>query len=241
MRRVGNGYVYSSRYLSDEAALNTLVNNIDGAPTAEPNFLKFTAGRRLKSWNKNCVAFGLSSGFLEPLESTSIYLIQMGILKFLEFFPSTEIQPCLRDEFNRVMELEYVRIRDFLILHYHAGSVSNLPFWEYCRTMSIPPSLQQKIDLFRSTAHVEKYQQGLFMTPSWLAVYFGQGVIPDGFDSRLAQTSVESIAKYFQQHCLELEAAAHTLMPIESALKRASRADAINYPRAALSLYGVAP
>ena len=239
--RTGNGYVYSSSHISDSDALNVLLKNIDGAPTAEPNLLKFVAGRRVKSWNKNCVAIGLSGGFLEPLESTSIYLIQMGILKLLELFPELPINPQLRDEFNRAVGLEYVRIRDFLVLHYHATQRNDTPFWDYCRTMPIPESLKRKIDLFRASAHIEKYQQGLFMTPSWLAVYLGQGVYPQAYDSRLAHVPTGIISTYFEGIKQELESAAEQLSTTEQAIARACLKIPVNYPKSALNLYGVNP
>ncbi len=238
--RSGNGYVYSNRFISDDEALSVLLKNLDGSPTMEPRYLKFTAGRRKKSWNKNCVAIGLSGGFLEPLESTSIYLIQIAILKLLEFIPGKEINPLLQNEFNRVIELEYRRIRDFLILHYHATSRDDAPFWNYCRTMDIPDDLKRKLLLFKKTAHVEKYQHGLFMTPSWLALYFGQGVYPDAYDSRLEKYSHEEIFRYIAPLHKNISQVAQSMLAADKALDRAVQSVENRYPGAALSLYRVA-
>ena len=237
--RVGNGYVYSSRYLSDEEAFNKLSERLEGAALAAPNFLKFSAGRRKKSWNKNCVAIGLSSGFLEPLESTSIYLIQLGIIKLLEFFPGKIIQQELRDEFNKVIELEYLRIRDFLILHYKATKRSDSDFWKYCKQMNIPDELQRKITLFKASAHIEKYEQGLFMLPSWLAVYLGQEVYPENYDSRIFNSSPEKINELLGKMRDRLELAADAMPLASTAIQRALSPSVVNYPGAIMSLYGV--
>ncbi len=183
--RTGNGVVYSSDFVSDQVALDALVSGLDAQILAEPNFIRFKAGSRSVCWEKNCIAIGLASGFLEPLESTSIYLIQQGILKFLEYFPFAGDCSTLRDAYNKEMELEYSRIKDFLILHYHITERNDSEFWKYCKNMQVPESLQQKINLFTGAAQVEHYEFGLFMEPSWLAVYLGQGVITRNYDSRV--------------------------------------------------------
>ncbi|APG62323.1 tryptophan halogenase [Sphingorhabdus lutea] len=183
--RIGNGYVYASQYLSDDEAKNALINAIEGKPLAEPKLLKFKAGRRKKSFIKNVIGVGLSSGFLEPLESTSIYLAQMAITNFIELFPKNGvIQQFDRDAFNQLVDMEYDRIRDFLILHYHATTRDDTPFWDHVRTMEIPHSLSEKMELWRQSGHVSKYSQGLFYEPSWVAVYLGQNIYPTGFDPR---------------------------------------------------------
>jgi tryptophan halogenase len=237
--RSGNGYVYSNNFISDDEALAVLLKNLDGKPVAEPNHLKFIAGRRKKSWNKNCVAIGLSSGFLEPLESTSIYLVQMAILKFLEFIPGKTVNPILQSEFNRAIELEYCRIRDFLILHYHATTRNDSPFWRYCQSMDIPDDLTRKLQLFKKTAHIEKYQHGLFMTPSWLALYFGQGVYPEAYDSRLEKYSHDEILQYTASLQKDIAQSVKSMSAANVALERAIRSTEIDYPKAALSLYRV--
>jgi len=183
--RVGNGYVYSSAHLSDEAAADALVAAVEGEKMAEPRLLRFRAGRRTRSWDRNVVAIGLASGFLEPLESTSIYLAQGAIEQMIALFPvGGRIAEADRDEFNRVVDNEYDRIRDFLILHYHATTRDDSSFWNHVRTMSVPDSLQEKMELFRAAGRISKYTQGLFLEPSWLAVYLGQGIVPQGWDQR---------------------------------------------------------
>ncbi len=182
--RTGNGYVYSSSFLSDDKARETLLANLDGAPQADPRPLRFTSGRRTQSWFKNCIAVGLASGFLEPLESTSIYLVQVAVLNLLRLFPRDPIDPTLADEFNRLVDVEYERVRDFLILHYHLNE-GDAEMWRHCREMEIPDSLKHKIEIFTHRGHIEAYKDGLFAPPSWLAVFVGQGLTPKGYD-RLA-------------------------------------------------------
>jgi tryptophan halogenase len=182
--RVGNGYVYSSAHLSDDEAAEAILAAVEGEPLAEPRVLRFRAGRRKRSWSHNVVAVGLASGFLEPLESTSIYLVQAAILQLIELFPIRAIEAADRDEFNRLIDYEYDRIRDFLILHYHASTRDDSAFWNQVRHMPIPDSLADKIALFRRAGRIERYSHGLFFEPSWIAVMIGQGVIPEGRDQR---------------------------------------------------------
>ncbi len=182
--RVGNGYVYSSAHISDDAAADALVACIEGEALADPRLLRFRAGRRRRSWVRNVVAIGLASGFLEPLESTSIYLVQGAIAQLIELFPIDGIRDRDRDEYNRLTDFEYDRIRDFLILHYHATRRDDSDFWNHVRTMRVPDSLVEKMDLFQRAGRVAKYSQGLFFEPSWIAVYIGQGIVPDGWDQR---------------------------------------------------------
>ena len=182
--RTGNGYVYASDFISDDEAAAALRASVEGEAIADPRPLRFKAGRRRRSWAHNCVAIGLASGFLEPLESTSIYLVQQAITLLVELFPDRETSPADRDEFNRVIDLEYDRIRDFLILHYHATTRSDSPFWDYVRTMTIPDSLSEKLELWRRRGRVVKYREGVFLDASWIAVYLGQGIVPQGWDPR---------------------------------------------------------
>jgi len=191
--RTGNGYVYSSSFISDDDARSAIIAAVEGEPIAEPRVLKFTAGRRTRSWVRNCVSVGLASGFLEPLESTSIYLIQAAISALVELFPEKKISPLDRDEFNRLIDLEYDRIRDFLILHYHATERSDTPFWDYVRTMSVPDTLQEKIDLFRRRGRIVKYREGVFLDASWVAVYTGQRIMPEGHDYRADLPPVDAL------------------------------------------------
>jgi tryptophan halogenase len=192
--RTGNGYVYASSFVSDDEAAAALVASVEGEPIADPRLLRFRAGRRRRSWVGNCVAIGLASGFLEPLESTSIYLVQAAITALIELFPERDVSPVDRDEFNRLIDLEYDRIRDFLILHYHATQRSDTPFWDYVRTMAVPDSLREKMELFRSRGRIQKYREGVFLDASWVAVYVGQGILPEGFDPR-AEVPADSLIR----------------------------------------------
>ena len=194
--RIGNGHVYASEFMSDDEAAATLLGSLEGAARTEPKFLRFMAGQRDRQWIDNCVAVGLSSGFLEPLESTSIYLIQAAVTALIEMFPSGAIDPRDVAEFNRVMDLEYERVRDFLVLHYHATERADSEFWNYVRTMEIPDSLAYKMDLFRERGVVETYKDGLFLHPSWIAVYLGQRVVPKCHDPRVKALSEDALCAF---------------------------------------------
>ena len=186
--RTGNGYVFSSRFINDGEAQDTLLAGLDGAAHGEPRLLRFSPGRRDRAWHGNCVAIGLASGFLEPLESTSIYLIQAAVTDLINLMPrpgSTGTDPRLVDEFNRLNEMQYERIRDFLVLHYTANGRVGEPLWDYVRSMPLPDSLVHKLELFRSRAALPNHQYGLFARDSWLSVFVGQGIVPTGYD-RLA-------------------------------------------------------
>ncbi len=180
--RTGNGYVYSSRFISDDEAAARLLEQLDGKALGDPRPLRFSAGRRLGSWYRNCVAMGLASGFLEPLESTSIYLVQVAITNLLQMFPGRRSDPRLADEFNRLVDIEYGRVRDFLILHYWANRRDDGELWRYTRDMPVPDSLTYRLEQFRHRGHIPKYKDGLFSPHSWLAVYAGQGILPEGYN-----------------------------------------------------------
>jgi tryptophan halogenase len=185
--RMGNGYVFSSAHLSEEAACDAIRGAAEGEPLADPRILRFRPGRRQQSWSHNVVGVGLASGFLEPLESTSIYLAQMAITYLIELFPvGGVIDPRDRAEFNRLVDMEYDRVRDFLILHYHATTRDDSEFWNHVRTMTVPDSLADKLELWRKAGRIEKYSDGLFYDASWIAVYVGQGMLPEAHDPRPA-------------------------------------------------------
>lgn len=191
--RTGNGHVYSSRFIDDKSALNTLINNLDGEPLAEPRQLRFVTGKRRKVWNKNCVALGLASGFLEPLESTSIHLVQSVISKFLGLFPQRENFEAEQAKFNKQIDDEYLGIRDFIILHYKATLRDDSEFWNYCRTMDVPESLQRKLELYRSSSRLHRDNNELFDETSWLAVMHGQGVEARGYSPIVDAMAVEEL------------------------------------------------
>ena len=180
--RVGNGYVYSSRHISDDEAVATLRGRLEGEALAEPNLLRFRTGHRHRFWHRNCVALGLAAGFLEPLESTSITLIQSGIERLVALFPDRRCDPALADEFNRITTLEYARIRDFLVLHYYGNRRIAEPMWDACRDLTLPEPLAHKLRLFRSRGTMVRYEWESFQDPSWLALFAGLDILPDAHD-----------------------------------------------------------
>jgi len=179
--RTGNGIVYSSRHWSDEQALAALKENLDAPVIGEPNMIKFRPGRRREAWRKNVVAIGLSGGFLEPLESTSIHLIQSVATRLIKAFPHTGIRDIEVQEFNRQSQVEFERIRDFIILHYKVNQRRDSDFWRSCEQMDIPQSLQEKIDLFKQTGKVYRDYDDLFTEAAWQQVLIGQGAEPQDF------------------------------------------------------------
>jgi tryptophan halogenase len=180
--RTGNGYVFCDKYISDERAVETLLANLEGPPLTEPKFIKFLTGRRKKFWNKNCVAIGLASGFMEPLESTSIHLVQAAISKLIDLFPQNDFRPEIADKFNAQLSFEYQSIRDFLILHYKATERDDSAFWSYCRTMEVPQNLLEKIAMYKNGGRVYRDSEESFSGISWLAVMRGQGIITDQYN-----------------------------------------------------------
>jgi tryptophan halogenase len=185
-RRTGNGHIYCREFMSDDEAAGILLANLDGEALAEPRQIRFTTGHRQEFWRGNCIAIGLSAGFLEPLESTSIYLIQEGISRFISLFPDASLPEVVRDEYNRHMRREFEQVRDFIVLHYSATERDDTPFWNYCRHMSIPDSLRHKIELFREAGRVFRYEDELFSRPSWVAVFLGQNILPRRCDPIVA-------------------------------------------------------
>lgn len=175
--RTGNGHVYCSAAIGDDEAASVLLAGVEGRPLADPRQLRFTTGRRRRCWNRNVIAIGLSSGFLEPLESTSIHMIQSAISRLMQFLPRRHVTDAERADYNRQTDFEIERIRDFLILHYHANQRGE-PFWRECQTMALPDTLQAKLDLFRARGTIVREHEELFTEVGWLQVLIGQGVIP---------------------------------------------------------------
>ncbi|MEO8673607.1 MAG: tryptophan halogenase family protein [Tahibacter sp.] len=179
--RTGTGHVYCSEYTSDDEAAATLLANIDGKALSAVRPLRFVTGMRKKFWNRNCVAIGLASGFMEPLESTSIHFIQSSISKLLAFFPDKRFVPVQIDEYNRQLQFEFERSRDFICLHYKANERTDTPFWKHCREMPVPDTLAAKMDLFRETGRIFREHEELFTESSWIQVLLGQNVMPRAY------------------------------------------------------------
>jgi tryptophan halogenase len=179
--RTGNGLVYCSSLMSDDAARAELLANLEGEPLAEPRGFKFRSGRHEVAWNRNCVAIGFAYGFLEPLESTAIQLIQTAIGWLIEYFPGAGINPAGRDEFNRITALEMERIRDFIIAHYCVTRRSE-PLWQMCREMELPETLQHKLEIWENCARLPLFDAESHQLPSWVAILIGNGFIPKNHD-----------------------------------------------------------
>lgn len=194
--RVGNGLVYCSRYMADDEAKKLLIESIEGRTITEPKIIKYKAGQRLKYWNKNCVALGLASGFIEPLESTSIHLIQRGITRLIQMFPHYGIKSCDVNEYNEQMKAEVANIRDFIILHYHLTEREDSPFWRFCKNMAIPDSLAQRMNMFRETGKVYIKSHELFVESSWLQVMIGQGIVPKHYHSLVNEMTEADLVKF---------------------------------------------
>lgn len=194
--RTGNGHVYCSRYLSDDEATATLLANLDGAALADVRPLSFTTGKRCKVWNRNVVALGLASGFMEPLESTSLLLVQTGILRLLDMFPDRGFDPVLVARYNDAVAFEYERIRDFIILHYKANKREDAPFWRDCREMPVPQTLQDNIDLFRNSGRFYRSGEEFFALQSWVQVMLGQGIVPQAWHPFVDQMPEADLLKF---------------------------------------------
>jgi tryptophan halogenase len=210
--RVGNGHVFSSVHTDDETALQRLLNGLDAPMIGDPRLLRFTAGRREKLWEKNCVAIGLAGGFIEPLESTSIHLIQSGIFRLMALFPDRGFNQVEIDEYNRWLVEEYEHIRDFIILHYHATERSDSGFWNHCRTMDLPDSLTARIALWREKGRIFRAHNSLFTEESWIAVLLGQNIVPRAADPLVAMLPVGETTQ-FMNHMREIVARTAEAMP----------------------------
>jgi tryptophan halogenase len=197
--RVGNGYVFSSRYMSEDEARAVLLQNLDGRPLAEPRLIPFNGGRRRRAWIRNVIAIGLSGGFLEPLESTAIHLVQTAIKKLALLFPERDCSEVLQRRYNRQMDEEFEQVRDFLILHYHATERTDTPFWNHCRTMEIPESLGEYLALFRDSARIVQRGDELFTTVSWAQVMIGQGILPRRYPAVVDRLTDQELKQFVDQ------------------------------------------
>lgn len=208
--RTGNGLVYASDYLDDTQAETLLLENLDGDQLADVRKIRFTTGKRRKAWNKNCVAIGLSAGFLEPLESTSLFLIQSALQRFVKLFPDSAFDATTIAEFNRQTDFEYERVRDFIILHYKATEREDTPFWRFCKTMEIPQTLAHRIELFQANGRIFRENEELFAEESWIQVFLGQGIIPQNYDPLANIKSDAQVQEYLHNiesviaKCVEL-------------------------------------
>jgi len=222
--RVGNGLVYCSRYMSDEEARAYLLENVVGRHLTEPRVLKFKAGRRLKAWNRNVVAVGLSSGFVEPLESTSIHLIQQGIVRLMQLFPHDGIRQTEIEEYNNQTQVEIEYIRDFIILHYKVTNRTDTPFWHYCHELDVPDTLAHRIQLFRDTARVFRARDDLFQENSWVQVMLGQGIAPDEYHPVADVLSPEELTRFMATIKTRVDKAVATLPKHEAYVEQYCKA-----------------
>jgi tryptophan 7-halogenase len=221
--RIGNGYVFCSSHVAEDEARNALLANLDGVALSDPRLIKFTAGRRRETWKRNCVALGLSSGFLEPLESTSIHLVESGIGRLIELFPDRSFEPKLAAEYNRLMARSYESIRDFIILHYHASRREG-ELWRYCRNMPIPEGLRHQIELFKASGVVALTDSGSFAEPSWLSIYFGLGMFPRRHDPMADLIDEAALSRELARRARIVEGAAQSLPMHRAFIDRYCRA-----------------
>ncbi len=205
--RTGNGIVYSNSFCSDDEAKETLLKNLSNKALKDPMQVKFTTGHANKFWNKNCLAIGLASGFIEPLESTSINFIQNIVTRFLDFYPNKNFSETIIDEFNDMVLTDYKRVRDFIILHYKLNTRTDGELWKYTANMSVPDSLTQKIEIFKETGRISVWEKDLFQDHNWLAVLHGQGITPSSYDpliDRIPENQILEISRKRKQDILSI-------------------------------------
>ncbi len=221
--RVGNGMVYCSKYVSDEKALEVLESNLVGEKITKPLVIKYRTGTRRKHWNKNCIAVGLSSGFLEPLESTSIHLIQQSIVRLLRMFPQNGISQSDVDEFNMQTKLDTATTRDFIILHYSVTNRDDSPFWRHCKNMPIPEALAHRLKLFKETGRVFRKNNELF-DDSWMQVMIGQGLTPQSYHPIVDNMSDEELKRFLDHIKSNIDNTVKQLPPHEAFIDRFCKA-----------------
>jgi len=217
--RTGNGHVYCDQFISEDEATQVLLDNLEGEPLKDPLSLRFTPGCRKKLWHRNCVALGLASGFIEPLESTSIHLIQVGITNLIKVFPAKGDNDAKAREYNRRMRYEYEAIRDFIILHYHQTKREDTPFWEHVRNMDIPENLREKMASFSESGHLYRIDDELFTEVGWLQVMLGQGIRPRQYNALADTLSTEQVREYLQNLHTILKTTVSRLQPYADFLK----------------------
>lgn len=223
--RTGNGHVYCSSFMDEDGAADLLMANLDSKPLDDPRPIRFTTGRRDKFWSHNCVAIGLSSGFLEPLESTSIHLIQSNVSRLLEFFPRQAVCDRDRSEYNRRTIAEFEQVRDFIIMHYHLTERDNSEFWKYCRNMPVPESLTRKIELFAEAGRIGRDVDDLFRDASWAQVMLGQGILPRDYNPMADNISDQQLEEFLGDIRRIIEKSIDPLPTHDDYLERNCRAD----------------
>lgn len=225
--RSGNGYVYASSELSDDEALKSLYMECGDRPIADPKVIRFKAGYRKTPWTKNVVAIGLSGGFLEPLESTSLYLVHKALSKLVAYFPKDHVNPSVVDMYNHEMADDYLNIRDFLVAHYHLTEREDSDFWRYCKSMNVPDTLKNRLSIFKETANTCVQPTELFKEHSWVSVLVGQGFVPEGFhpvagivDPEELQSSLSTIRDDVVTRCKHLPSHSEFLAKVVTLNKR---------------------
>lgn len=224
--RIGNGHVYSSAFIGDEEARETLLANLDSTSIGEPRLLRFTTGRRKQAWNRNCVAIGLAAGFMEPLESTSIQLIQSAAVRLVDYFPRRGFDPVATGEYNRLTANEQERIRDFLIAHYCLTRRTDSEFWRHCAAMDVPATLAHKIELFAATGRVALYSEESFQEPSWVAIFLGNGIIPKTYHPLVDFIPEDELGRILGQRRTEIARMADAMPTHQAFIERFCRAPA---------------